>query len=203
MGAVRGEAEVVLAFPDPIPAARHVRSTLLVASVENVRHLGHLDAYLTHLPREHHATLLEAIAATWLPMEVAHAHYTALETLGLAPSVQISMGRRSIERIGGTLIGTSIAMAKQAGATPWTILPRIQRFWHRGYDGGGLAVWKLGPKEARLDLAEFRLCEIPFYRNALSGWVASLLETVCEKCYVAARGSPRGPHSFSVRAQWV
>ena len=195
--------EVVAPFPKSIQAVRHVRSTILVASVDNLRHLGYFDAYLPHLPKEHHSVVLESVAAMWVPIDAAHAHYSAIDALALPPSVQIAMGRRAMDRIGGTLLGTSISVAKQVGATPWTILPRVQRFWNRGYDGGGLAVFKLGPKEARIDVAEFSLCTMSFYRHALMGWVSGLTELFCSKAYVHEKGSPHGPHSFSVCVQWV
>jgi hypothetical protein len=181
------DAEVIAPFPRDITPARHMRSTILVASVDNVRHLGYFDAYLPHLPEQHRPAVLESVAAMWTPIDAAQAHYAALDALALPSSVQIAMGRRAMDR----------------GATPWTILPHVQRFWHRGYDGGGLAVAKLGPKEARIDVAEFSLCTTEFYRHALMGWVASLTELFCSKAYVHAKGSPHGPHSFSVRVQWV
>jgi hypothetical protein len=196
-------AEVVAPFPKSVQAVRHVRSTILVASVDNLRHLGYFDAYLPHLPEEHRSAVLESVAAVWVPIDAAHAHYSAIDALALPPSVQIAMGRRAMDRVGGTLLGTSLSVAKQVGATPWTILPHVQRFWHRGYDGGGLAVIKLGPKEARIDVAEFSLCTMAFFRRALMGWVASLTELFCTKASVHENGSPHGPHSLSVRLQWV
>jgi hypothetical protein len=191
-------AEVIAPFPKSIPAVRHVRSTILVASVDNLRHLGYFDAYLPHLPEQHRPVVLESVL-----IDAAHAHYAAIDALELPPSVQIAMGRRAMDRVGGTLLGTSLSVAKQVGATPWTILPHVQRFWDRGYDGGGLAVVKLGPKEARLDVAEFSLCTMVFFRRALLGWVASLTELFCTKAYVHEKGSPHGPYSLSVRLQWV
>jgi hypothetical protein len=195
--------DVVAPFPESIQAVRHVRSTILVASVDNLRHLGQFDAYLAHLPKQHHSVVLGSVAATWVPISEAFAHYAAIDALELPPLVQIGMGRRAMDRVAGTLLGTSLSVAKGAGVTPWTILPRVQRFWRRGYDGGGLAVFKLGPKEARIDVAEFSLCTIPFYRRALMGWVSGITELFCSKAYVHEKGSPHGAHSLSVRVQWV
>jgi hypothetical protein len=113
------------------------------------------------------------------------------------------MARRAMERVGGTLLGTSISVAREAGATPWTVLARMQQFWRRGYDGGGVAILKLGPKEARVDVAEFSLCTSAFYRCAFTGWLSGLVEMFCSKVYAKDRGSPHGPSSISVRLQWV
>src|ERR1700722_20190353 len=111
--------DIVAPFPESIEPARNVRSTILVASVDNLRSLGHLDAYLTHLPKQHHPALLESVAAVWIPMEVALAHYSAIQAMGLPLAVQTEIGRRAMDRVGRTLVGTSTSMAKQAGVTLW------------------------------------------------------------------------------------
>ncbi len=107
------------------------------------------------------------------------------------------------ERIGVATVGTAIHLAKRAGATPWIVLPHFQRFWMRAYDGGGIAAYKVGPKDARIDLVRFSLCEVPFYRRALTGWVEGIFALFCTRVFVKERPPPDGPHSMSLRAQWV
>jgi hypothetical protein len=195
--------EIVAPFPESIEEVRHVRSTILLASVDNLRHLGHFDEYLLHLPKPHHPAVLDSVAAMWTPIDAASAHYAAIDALALPVSTQTKMARRAMERVGGTLLGTSISVAREAGATPWTVLPRMQQFWRRGYDGGGIAILKLGPKDARVEVAEFVLCKSPFYRCAFAGWLSGLVEMFCAKVYAKDRGAPHGPNSISVRLQWV
>src|SRR5580698_7077301 len=108
--------EVVAPFPEHIEGVRHVRSTILVASVDNLRHLGQFDEYCKRLPKPHHAAVLESVAAVWVPIDAAHAHYAAIDALALPPSTQLAMARRAMERVSGTLLGTSISVAKEAGA---------------------------------------------------------------------------------------
>lgn len=196
-------SEMVLALPEPIERLRNVRSTILVASVGNIRASGYFDEYVRHVPEQHRAPLFETIAGMWVPLESALAHYAACDALNLPESSQVEFGKRSVERVGQSMVGTAIRMAKQVGATPWTFIPHIQRFWARGYDGGGLAAYKLGPKEGRLDLVECALCESAFFRRALRGWVTHMILLFCSTVYVHETAAPAGVQSMSMRAQWV
>lgn len=196
-------AETILPFPEKIEPLRNVRSTIIIAGVANVKLWGRFDDYEKHIPQEHRATLLEAVAGGWVHVDAAFAHYRACEALGFAASEQAAFGKKSLERIGETMVGTAFRLARKAGATPWLLLPQIHRFWSRAYDGGGVAVYKIGPKDARLDLVDFSLCEFPFYRRALGAWVDGLVSLFSSRVFVKEGRAPDGPHSLSLRAQWV
>jgi hypothetical protein len=196
-------SETVLEFPAVVEPLQQVRSTILIASLGNIRKEGHYDAYARWVPGEHLRLLSETLAATWLPVQTAAAHYAACDKLALPTDEQVRMGRKTVERIGRSMAGAALRLAREAGATPWVFFPHMQRLWDRAYGGGGIAVYKLGPKDARLDLIGFSLCESPFYRNALRGWVWSLTELFCQKAYFQERRQPDGPQSCSFRAQWV
>lgn len=199
----KSTGETILALPTTVEPLRHVRSTILIASIANIRNSGRFDDYVRRVPAEHHGALFESVAAMWLPFRAAVAHYGACEALGVPIEEQVSMGRASVERVGATIAGTALRLAKQAGVTPLHLFPHLQRFWSRGYDGGALAAYKVGPKEARLELVQFPLCEIPFYRRALTGWMMGLTELFCEKLYMKELPPPAGPQTMALRAQWV
>jgi len=199
----KGTAETILALPAKIEPLRHVRSTIIIASVANVRNTGRFDEYAKRVPAEYHSALFESVAGMWLPVRAAAAHYMACEALGVPVNEQLSMGRATVDRVGATIAGTAVRLAKQAGVTPLHLFPHLQRFWLRGYDGGALAVYRVGPKEARLELVQFPLCEIPFYRRALTGWTTGLTGLFCSKLYMKELRAPSGLHSMALRAQWV
>jgi hypothetical protein len=196
-------AEVLLPAPPLIPPLRHVRSTVLLASVEGVRQAGRIDDYKRLVAAEHHPALFESVAGIWLPAETGRAHYCACEQLGFRPSEQMQMGHRTAERTGESMVGTIIRLAKQGGATPELYFSQFQRLWARAYDGGATPVYKTGPKDARLDVIAFPLCEIPFYRNALRGWVQGLAGLFCTRVYLREGPQPYGTDSVSYLAQWV
>jgi hypothetical protein len=197
------EEETILAFPAPVVPARHARSTVLIGSQTGLRERGHFDRYVSHLPPAHRETLLTMVAGAWLPIDVAIAHYDACEALGLPPDQQVALGRTTFDKTAGTLLGTAFRMARESGVTPWTVFPFYQRFWERGYDGGGLSVVKLGPKEARLDIVQVRVAECRYYRTALRGLAMGVLELFCQKAYVTERPGRRAPGSVCFRMQWA
>jgi hypothetical protein len=199
----KGTGEIILALPARVEPLRHVRSTIVIASVANIRSSGRFDEYVKRIPAEYHSALFESVAAMWLPYRAAAAHYAAGDSLGIPADEQVGMGRASVERVGATIAGTALRLAKQAGVTPLHLFPHLQRFWMRGYDGGALAAYQVGPKEARLELVQFPLCEIPFYRRALTGWMIGLTGLFCQKLYMKELPQPAGPHSMALRAQWV
>lgn len=197
--------ETILALPARVTPARHMRSTILLGSMSSLRRAGHFERYAGALDPRHRDTLLQAVAGIWIPADAALAHYRACESLGLAPDAVVELGRSTFRTTEGTLFGTVVRLAKGAGVSPWTVLPQLQRFWDRGYDGGGIRVLRLGPKDARLDLVQCGIAESPYFRYALRGVVAAVLQMFCGRVYVQdlAHEAPRAPGSMSLRAQWA
>jgi hypothetical protein len=200
---VRPRGDVVLAMPDAVKPVAKVKSTFILGSIGGLKASGHYEAYVERLGEAERAILLAAVPATWLSLEVAIAHYRVCESFGFPPSEGARRGRAALERLGGTVYGTALQMARQAGATPWTVLPALQRFWSRAYDGGGIAVYKLGPKDARVDLLACGLCQIPYYRHALSGLLEGLTALFCGTLFLREGRQPAGAESATYRAQWA
>ena len=195
--------ETVLALPERVAPPRHVRSTILVASLDNLRARGSYEKYVQLLAPEHRATLVDAIVGTWIPIEVAAAPYAAGARRNLSVDEQLAMGKRALERIGMSMVGTAMRMAKQSGATPWTFIPHLQRFWRRGYDGGAVGAWRVGPKDARFELANVPLCDSPFFRTVLRGWVTAIIAMFSDQTHVREAPVPPSSHRLTFLAQWV
>jgi hypothetical protein len=193
----------VLPFPAACAPVRHARSTIVLGSIASLRHAGHFDRYAAALAPEHRDQLLQAVAGTWIPVEIARSHYRACEALSLSPDEEVGLGRAIFERTGETMFGTILRLAKGAGVTPWTLLSQLQRFWERGYDGGGLCVSRLGPKEARVELVQCSLAEMRYFRNAARGLLSSVVQLFCTRAYLQEIPGARQRGSFAVRAQWA
>jgi len=195
--------DVFLPFPPTFPAARNAKSTVLQSSVAAVRMSTRFDAYMRHLPPAHQQVLLHAVAGTWIPIDVAHAHYEACDAAGFTADEAFANGRRTFDQAGQVVFGTVLKMAKAAGVTPWTTLEQLQRFCARGYDGGGVQVHRLGPKEARIQVVKVRLMESPYYRGALRGVFASAMELFCTKVYLTEKPGARPFGTITMRQQWA
>jgi hypothetical protein len=195
--------EIVLPFPTTVAPVRHARSTILLGSIAALRQAGHFERYSAALAPEHKSELLHAVAGTWIAVEVARSHYRACESLGLSPEEEVELGRVTFERTGDTMFGTVLRLAKGAGVTPWTLLPHLQRFWQRGYDGGGLSVWRLGPKESRIELAQCSLSDARYFRNAVRGLFGTVVQLFCTRAYMQEIPAARKPGCMALRAQWA
>jgi hypothetical protein len=196
-------AEVVLPFPKQAVATRAVRSTVLLGSIATLREAGHFEPWRAALDPAQRDVLLEAVAGIWLPLETALAYYRACDSLGLSSDAVAKLGGATFARIQGTLLGTVLRMANSAGVTPWTILPQLQRFWDRAYQGGAIQITRQGPKDAHLAVARCALVESHFYRNALRGLTQSVLSLFCHKVYVQEPAGARPEGTLHLHAQWV
>lgn len=194
--------DVVLALPSPVRPFTRLRSTVVLASIESLRLRGWFDDYLRALDPAHRDTLVNAVAATWLPLEAAKAHYAACDSLPLTPDQQAQAGRGTFDGSRGTLMGTAIGLARGAGVTPWEVMPQLQRIWDRGCDGGGILVVRAGPKDAHVDIVQCPLLASPYMRHGMRGLTAAIVEMFCTRAYVTERrpGSGAAAH---YRVQWA
>ena len=195
--------DVFVALPVHVAPLRHVRSTLLLGSLATVDNAGYGPAYRQHVPKDALHTIESSVAGMWLPLEVGRAHYLACEELGVSAESAASLGRGTLARTKTLLLGTALAMARNAGVTPWTILSHAQRFWARGCDGGAIGIVQKGPKEALIQLVDCPLLEIRYFRHGLRGLITGIVELVAKKAYLHDERVPRPETSAVYRAQWV
>lgn len=93
------------------------------------------------------------------------AHYRACEALELGKHEAWEIGVEVTRRVHGTSLALAFRLAKQAGVTPWSVLLQLPRLWERVWRGGGLAIHKRGPKEAILEVIQWRMAGIPHVRQ--------------------------------------
>jgi hypothetical protein len=200
------EAEPFLPLPmarAAIPVATEFRSTWLTTSVRALRERNRLNDYLANLPKEFHAPVLDSVAGVWLPVRVAMAHYQAIDDLHLPVTEQLDIGIEVTRGVHGTVLGTIVRLAKGAGVSPWTAFSNLQRLWDRVWIGGAVGVWKLGPKEARLETIAWPPARIPYVRIGMKGVISGLTELFCKRAYVHDIPRLSTPTSLAYRVQWA
>lgn len=194
--------ETVLAFPSPCGPVRHARSTIILGSIAALKERSYFDRYAAALAPEHRDKLLNAVAGVWIPVDVVRSHYRACESLDLSADVESEIGRAVFERTGDTMFGTVARLVKGVGATPWTVLPHMNRFWERGYDGGGFRIMRLGAKEARIDLVQCSLADGRYFRNAVRGLMTTMIQRFCQRASLQEPAGARATGTMALRAQW-
>jgi hypothetical protein len=188
--------------PDAPPVKR-VRTTLLTASLLTVKERGLLDQYLHALPPQHHATVLGVVAGDWVPIEVGMAHYGALDRLNMTAADQFQLGEQVGLRIHKGVLGTAVRLAGASGATPRTALEQLPRLWSRMLDGGGVGLYELGPKDARIEFARCPLIQFGYCRNGFRGIVAGALTPFCRRIFVNEIKELTNNDTLSMHAAWA
>jgi hypothetical protein len=166
------QEEIVIPFSHPSPRVRPVeaiRSTLVTSSLAALRERGHYGRYLAALPLEMHDPVLSSIAGQWLPLRLGAAHYDACDALRLPAEEQEAIGGDVASRVQGTFLGTLVRAARGAGVTPWLGFKHYSRLWARLFRGGDVAVYKTGPKDARLEVVGLPLARIGYFRAGFRG----------------------------------
>jgi hypothetical protein len=139
----------------------------------------------------------------WLPMEVARAHYTACDALQLSNEELVDIGAGATRRANATMLAFAVRAARNAGVTPWAILAQVGRIWDRTSMGGGVAVFKLGPKEARVEVVGYPLAYLRYNRITFRGIIGAVVELFCQKAYVREVARLCDERSLGFRLSWV
>lgn len=85
---------------DRIEHVRAVRSTLLSGSIQALRNRNMFEDYFKVLAPQHHEAIRSMVAGVWIPLELAKAHYDALERL--IPDEQSQLDRGATSPIAST-----------------------------------------------------------------------------------------------------
>jgi hypothetical protein len=199
--------EVHLPFPAPerdrVAMASQFRSTWLTSSLRAIKDRNRLDEYLARLPARHHDVVLNSVAGVWLPIEVAIAHYDACDALRFGNLELYAIGREVHTAAQASVFGMLVKLATGAGATPWTALSQFHRLWDRVWIGGGVGVFKLGPKEARLEIVAWPCSSSTYIRHAMRGVVSGMLELFCTKAYMTDLPKYCTPTTLGYRCAWA
>jgi hypothetical protein len=198
--------EVVVPLPGPISRiaiATHVRSTLLCTSIKALRDRGLFERYLRALDPKHHDMVLSLTAGLWLPVEVAVEHYLACDRLDLPPATVEEIGSEVGRRINESVVSVLVKASRELGVTPWAALAQLPKLTERLWQGSANAVYKLGPKDARMEWYGQPCASSPYFQFAFTTFVTSVLDLFCAKSY--ARRIPRlcSNTSMGYRLSWA
>jgi len=186
-----------------VPMASQFRSTWLTSSLRALRDRNLLDAYLRNLPTKYHDKVLGSVAGVWYPVEVAVAHYEACDALGLTSADQLEMGRTVTQFAHRTSYSLALRLATEVGVTPWACFAMQHRLWTQVWVGGAVGTFKLGPKEARVEIVGWPCSRIAYCRVAMRGLLVGQTELFCSKAFAREIPSLCTPTSLGYRVAWA
>jgi hypothetical protein len=190
-------------LPNPTEPVRRVKSTLLMASVEALKQTGHFDAYYEFFDPKFDEEVLQCVAGAWVSVAAARAHYSACDALRLTAAAQMAIGQRTGTGLKAHLTRLAGLVSRSAGVTPWWLFEQFNRFWARTFDGGGIGVIKVGPKEAVVTYAKCSLLESPYFRGALRGVAVGLLGSVTHRSFMSEMSAAPDFGEVRYRFSWV
>lgn len=162
------------ATPDRVPMASSVRGTVLLGSVRGLRTRGLYDRYLEMLEPKWHETIASLTAGTWLPIDLAMAHYAACDALKLDRDTIEAIGRESGLFVNGTVLSAVAKISATAGVTPWFPLSNAHKLQTRTWVGSSIAIYKLGPKEARFEWIQLPVARFAYMRAGFAAFAGAI-----------------------------
>jgi hypothetical protein len=180
-----------------------VRNTVLLTSQRAMRSRGVFDDYVARIESRYREPLVALTAGAWLPLDVAVAHYRACDHLNLDREMILSIGAESGRFLNQTVLSTVFKLSREAGVSPWTALPHTNRLIARTWEGSTCGVFRLGPKEARLEWIGQPVSSIPYFRVAFAGFIHGILSLFADVVHV--RELPRfcSFTTLGYRCSWV
>jgi hypothetical protein len=113
---------------------------------------------------------------------------------------------RSVPRCHGPLNGlvysTIARLAGRMGASPWLVFGQANKTWKRLYQGGAVAVYRLGEHDARVEVWGDPFTRYALHREAFGGALLHVLENYCERPTLTETRERRGPATFSFLVRW-
>jgi hypothetical protein len=200
------EVEVVLDYTSALgPNVTHMRGTLLVNSLDNLRAIGMYDRYLEVLPASHREVIPYTIAASWIPIDIAMLHYETCDAMGLSEDQLEKMGALMASRVAETFLAAIMRTTRNAGVESfWTALKQNHRLLERMYQGGAMAVLKTGPKDLILENMGLPIVASRYWRRVYVYYMKAIGDMFTKVTYVKlVRPRVAHPHSIAIACSWV
>jgi hypothetical protein len=204
---LRYESQVIVDHVSPHGRqVTDVRGIVLQGALAQFKAAGHLDDYMRHYPAEHAATLTQALASSWVPVDVVVAHYDTLERMALSDA-QIS---GAAEQLGASLFDQLFATIVRAirtaggGAGIWFGFKQTDRIWSRLYNGGACRILQVGPKDALYTISGLPNVNGRASRLSQCGFLRGVMSISTKACVIRVVPSRTSEHdTLTLSISWV
>ncbi len=181
----------------------HVRGTLIVASRDQMRAVGEYERYLSALAPQANVELVSLIAASWVPIELAMAHFDAIDKLDLETDVIEAATGAVAAKLHGVLLGTVAKAAQASGATPLSVVRTLGTLWGRTFRGGAVGVKQTAPKEGVVFVVGSPLLASRYHRTGIRVHIQVAADLFSERAFVREQSYKASHQELAIRVQWV
>jgi hypothetical protein len=187
----------------PIRPIAEVRSTLIMAGIQTLRAQGLYPRYSEILSPDWRERILGLAAGVWVPIEVAVAHYVAMDRLGIEPSSIETIAAGVAERTWKHTLAPVSSRAKRGGLGPWDEL----RFTHRTSDlnwrGGDVRIFKEGPTQALYEWVGQPCASVPYFVTSYGAFMRAAIGLFCERANHQVIRDRCSGTTIALRLSWV
>jgi hypothetical protein len=197
-------AEVFLAFKNsPVVPTSEVRSTLIMAGIQAVRAQGLFGAYSQSLSPSVRERIAGLAAGLWVPVEIAVAHYSAMDRLGIDRTVIEALGADVAARTWKHILAPVFARSKRIGPKPWEALSYAQETVQLNWRGGDVRIFKEGPAQALYEWAGQPCADIPYFVTSFGSFMREVMRLFSSQAYQHIVPEKCSPTTIALRLSWV
>lgn len=186
-----------------VESLTHVRGTLIVASREQMKVLGEYERYLSALSPQANVALVSLIAASWVPVELAVAHFEAIDKLELDTDVIEAATGAVAAKLHGVLLRTVAKAAQATGVTPLSVVRTLGTLWGRTFRGGAVGVKQTAPKEGTVFVVGSPLLSSRYHRTGIRVHIQVAADLFSERAFVREQSYKPAHEELAIRVQWV
>jgi hypothetical protein len=197
-------SELFLPFRNsPIRPVEEVRSTLILSGIQEIRARGHFSRYVDVLSPEMRERIFGLAAGMWVPVELAVAHYTAIDGLRLATSEIESIGADVANRTWKHILSPVAARAKRIGPKPWEALTHTHESIDLNWRGGDARIFRESPNQALYEWVGQPCAGIPYFVTSFGAFMGALIGLYSQRAshHIVPEGCT--PTTISLRLSWI
>lgn len=197
-------SQILVPHSEPIPRASAIRSTLLQGSLRALRENHMYERWLVLVDPAQRDAIIEAIAPTWLPIEIGLAHYLACDELGVDEAQLVRIGEAVGARLQSTLLGVGAKLAHASGLSNTVMAQCFEKLWPRLIVGGSVQLELVGPKDLVIELRAGVLPRSSYFRGTFIGNVKAAAKLVgLTSVYAKQLTYSSAKDRFAVQMSWV
>jgi hypothetical protein len=185
--------QVFLPFSrSPVEPVTEVRSTLLLAGIQSVRAQGLYPQYSDVLSPEVRERIVGLAGGIWVPVELAVAHYTALD-----------LGAEVAERAWKHILAPVLARAKRIGPKPWEAFSHTHETVKLNWRGGDVQITKEGETQALYEWVGQPCANVPYFVISFCSFMRALTNLFSSRAYSTVVPERSSPTTIALRLSWA
>jgi hypothetical protein len=197
-------AEVFLPFrTSPITPISEVRSTLIMAGIQSLRAQGLFAPYSAALSADMRERILGMAAGNWVSVDLAVAHYGAMQQLDIDAATIQAIGEDVASRTWKHILAPVFARAKRIGPDVWQALGHAQETVILNWRGGDVRIFKEGPTQAHYEWAGQPCASVPYFVTSFAAFMRALIKLFSADAYSRVVPEQSSPTTISLRLSWV